>query len=262
MSPVEATHGADPHTERVSQEVAAVARRPSGTASPFDRPRSPTPDDSVRALVKTGASPVPVHAESKPTGEHQAHETKPKDGSRRNSATDSHAKAPSPALPDHHRVGEENQQTAQQPPQPRKESTSKGDQQQTVRPSSAVKPKADDDALNRPGSAQAHAFPANDNRSKLIKTEQTLQLPTTNIHEQRPTGSRASSAHGEPTAQAHPVTDQDRSRPPSAEHRRSEAISPVSNAKVIDGDIMPSHSRRESNINQQNAPHIDQKPAR
>ena len=269
MSPSKGADDAGTDTDRENQEVATVARRPSRAMSPFDRPRSPTPDDSTRALVKTGASPVPTsqeNTESNPPAEHQPQETKPKDGSRRGSAAENRSKSPSPALSDQHRQGDEKQQIVPQPPQSRRESANKGDQQQTSRPSSAAKPKHDDSTLNRPasrpGSGIADEFPANEKRSKLIKTEETFQLPANNMHEQRPAGSAPSSPRGESTGQANSVTEQNRSRPPSADNRRSQAASPISNEKVIDGDIMPSHSRRESNISQQNALNSDRKSPR
>lgn len=269
MSPSKGADDAGTDTDRENQEVANVARRPSRAMSPFDRPRSPTPDDSVRALVKTGASPVPTsqgNAESKPSGEHQPQDAKQKDASRRGSAAENRSKSPSPALSDQHRQSDEKQPIVPQPPQSRRESTNKGDQQQTSRPSSAAKPKHDDSTLNRPasrpGSAAADEFPANEKRSKLFKTEETFQLPTNDMHEQRPAGSAPSSPRGESTGQANSVIEQNRSRPPSADNRRSQTASPVSNEKVINGDIMPSDSRRESNINQQNAVSSDRKSPR
>ena len=207
-----------------------------------------------------------ANAESKPSAEHQPQDAKPKDGSRRGSAVENRPKSPLPALSDQHRQGDEKKQTVPQPPQSGRESTNKGDQQQTSRPSSAAKPTHDDSTLNRPasrpGSGIADEFPANEKRSNLIKTEETFQVPTNNMHEQRPAGSAPSSPRGESTGQANSVTEQNRSRPPSADNRRSQAGSPVSNEKVINGDIMPSHSRRESNISQQNAPKSDEKSPR
>jgi hypothetical protein len=54
-------------------------------------------------------------------------------------------------------------------------------------------------------------------------------------------------------------THQDRSRPSSDKNRQSPASSSVSNEKIIDGDIIPSKSRRSSNISQQRTTITDQK---
>ena len=230
-------------TDRDNQEVAVVARRPSRAMSPFNRPRSPTPDDSRKA---------PANIE--PTDENRIR---------------------SPNLNDNQYDDEQQKQDFQTPPTiispgSRRESTNKADQQRKSRPTSAVKTNFDDNSFqsstHRLSTSDTDHFTKTDEQSKLIKLGEQLQIPTDDLINERMNSPPPSPSGVKSIALINPLLgstlvqkEQDNSRPSSETNRKSPTISTISNDKVIDGDILPSKSRRESTISQQQINNTDQK---
>jgi hypothetical protein len=245
MSPSKLLDDTGNDTDRDNQEVAIVARRPSRAMSPFDRPRSPTPNDSQKD--STNIEPP-------------------------SSINDN--RTMSPTLNDNQQDGEKHKEpTDIVAPSSRRESTAKIDQQQTSRPTSAMKTKPDDNSFeplaSRASSSRTNQFSVTDEQSKLITPSEQLQIPTNISYNDRlnspplsPTGAQ-SLVLINPLLESNLVqTEQERSRPSSATNRKSPTASIVSNEKVIDGDIVSPPSRRESNISQQQTNVNDQKSTR
>ena len=91
-----------------------------------------------------------------------------------------------------------------------------------------------------------------------MKPGEQLQIPTNNLDNERSNSPSALAGDIQSLALVNPLLgsslvqkEQDRSRPPSAPNRKSPTTSMMSNEKVIDGDILPSKSRRESHLSQQ-----------
>ncbi len=203
-------------TDRDNQEVAAIARRPSRSKSPLNRPPSPTPDDSRKTL------------------------------------TNDESKRPSSSSYNDNK--EEQKQIFEPPtaiisPASRRESTNKTDQQQTSRPSSTTKSNSFESANNnflttneqskliKPG--EQLQIPTND-----INNERLNSPPPS------PSTTKQTGLTSPLLRSSFIKTDQDNSRPPSQTNRKSLTSTSVSNEKVIDGDIISSKSRRSSNTSQ------------
>ncbi len=242
-------------TDRDNQEVAVVARRPSRAMSPFDRPRSPTPDDSRKAPANI-EPPSTFYNEQlqSPTDENRIR---------------------SPNLNDNQYDDEQQKQSFQTPPTiispaSRRESTNKTDQQRTSRPTNAIKTNFDDNSFqsstHRPSTSDTDHFTKTDEQSKLIKLGEQLQIPTDDLFNERINSPPPSPSGIKSIALINPLLgstlvqkEQDNSRPSSETNRKSPTTSMVSNEKVIDGDILSSKSRRESTISQQQINNTDQK---
>jgi hypothetical protein len=217
--------------------------------SPFSRPRSPTPNDSRKASTNVEQPPTNLI-------KHDQTNHSPIDDNR----------ARSPTLDNQQQKEIFEPPTAIISPPSRRESTNKTDNQQTSRPTSAVKTNFDDNLLqsstNRRSTGDADHF---------TKTDEQLQIPTNDFMNERVNSPPPSpSLSGiKSVAAINPLLgsslvqkEQDGSRPPSETNRKSPTTSMISNEKVIDGDVLPTKSRRESTISQQQINNTEQKPSR
>ncbi|CAF0766972.1 unnamed protein product [Rotaria sordida] len=140
----------------------------------------------------------------------------------------------------------------------RRGSTNKIDQQQTSRPSSAIKSKVNDNSSESSTTKLNNDFTITNEELKLIKPGEQLPIPTNDIDNEQDNSPPPSPSGIKQMITANPVlasslvtTDQDRSRPSSEINRRGSASSSISNEKVIDGDVVASRSRPASNASQQ-----------
>ncbi|CAF4001909.1 unnamed protein product, partial [Rotaria magnacalcarata] len=279
MSPSKLTPDAGNDTDIDNQEVANVARRPSRAMSPLNRPRSPTPNDSRKASINMESAP-------------SAHATQlqsPTDDDTNHSAVD-HDHTISPTVNNNHRSSspggsnnnnqeddDEQKQTVEAPATfvssaSRRESTNQDDQQQTLRPTSALKTKSDDNSLepstSRPGSSRLHNLIATDERLKLVKSDEQLQIPTDEFANEQTHSPPQSPIDTQPMISADHSLDsniaqneQNRSRPTSAGNRKSPTKSMLSNEKGIDGEVPPLDDSTYHDIHQQQTHATDDKPA-
>ncbi|CAF2253394.1 unnamed protein product [Rotaria magnacalcarata] len=279
MSPSKLTPDAGNDTDIDNQEVANVARPPSRAMSPLNRPRSPTPNDSRKASINMESAP-------------SAHATQlqsPTDDDTNHSAVD-HDHTISPTVNNNHRSSspggsnnnnqeddDEQKQTVEAPATfvssaSRRESTNQDDQQQTLRPTSALKTKSDDNSLepstSRPGSSRLHNLIATDERLKLVKSDEQLQIPTDEFANEQTHSPPQSPIDTQPMISADHSLDsniaqneQNRSRPTSAGNRKSPTKSMLSNEKGIDGEVPPLDDSTYHDIHQQQTHATDDKPA-
>ncbi|CAM4905735.1 unnamed protein product [Rotaria socialis] len=279
MSPSKLTPDAGNDTDIDNQEVANVARRPSRAMSPLNRPRSPTPNDSRKASINM----------ERPSSAHATPLQSPTDDDTNHSAVD-HDHTISPTVDNNHRSSspavsnnnkqeddDEQKQTVEAPTTfvssaSRRESTNTHDQQQTSRPTSALKTKSDDNsfepATSRPGSSRLHDVIATDEHLKLIKPGEQLQTPTDEFENERTHSLPPSAIDTQPMISAVPSLDsniaqseENRSRPPSAVNRKSPTKSMLSNEKGIDDEVLPSDDSTDHDIHQQQTQATDDKPA-
>lgn len=216
-----------------NREVADITRRPSRTLSPLDRPRSPTPNDSQKASISNGI----------PTSD------LPSDDNQEKKNSELPATVVSPAS--------------------RRESAYQNDEQRNSRPTSAIRTKPEENALesatSRPTSSRTFQFEPSTDQSKLITPGEKLQIPVDDLENERVNSPPPARTGIEPLALGNPLVEPEMSQSPvpSEKDRKSPTASMISNEKVIDGDILPSHSRRESNISpQQQINSTEQKSAR
>ncbi|CAF4305472.1 unnamed protein product [Rotaria sp. Silwood2] len=271
MSPPKLPPDTGNDTDLDNQEVATVARRPSRAMSPFNRPRSPTPNDSRKAStnIEPPSSLNTEQLESRThviTDDNTNHSLINHD--RTISPTLNDNKSISPIVSNDNQEDEEEQKQNFEPPTTiispasRRESTSKNDQQQTSRPTSAIKEKSYDNLIepsaSRPSSSRSHHSAATDEHLKLIKPGEQLQIPTDDFDNERINSPPPSSSDIKSTALTDPSLEnsvaqkeQDHSRPPSEINRKSPTKSIISNEKDIDGEVPSSHSPRENDVNQQ-----------
>ena len=66
MSPSKLPSDTGNDTDLDNQEVAVVARRPSRAESPYNRPRSPTPDDSRKASTNIEPQSIVINSIEEP----------------------------------------------------------------------------------------------------------------------------------------------------------------------------------------------------
>lgn len=243
MSPSKVPDDTGNDTDRDNQEVAIIARRPSRAISPLDRPRSPTPNDSL----KVSTNNVPSSSIFPPE----------------------QTQSPTDIIKD----DDDQQKQIIEPSTSRRQSINKNDQQQGSRPTSAIQTKFDDNSYepttSRASSSRTNQFIPTDDQSKLIRPGEQLQIPSDDLDNQRIDSPPPSSTIisglllANPLVGSSPVeNEQNQSRPSSETNRKSPTSSMISNEKVIDGDILPSKSRRESTISQQQLNNTDQKVAR
>jgi len=159
-------------------------------------------------------------------------------------------------------------------PGSRRESTNKNDQQQTSRPITAIQTKSDDNSFepstSRQSSARTNQFITTDEQSNLIKSGEQLQIPTDDLDNERLNSpSPRLPKNIKSLVLINPLlgnnlvqNEQDQTGPSSETNRKSLTTSVISNEKVIDGDVLSSKSRRESNISQHQTNNTDQKSPR
>jgi hypothetical protein len=243
MSPAKLLDDGGNDTDLDNREVANIARRPSRAMSPLNRPRSPTPNDSRKISTNLELSP------SLP-GEHSpipSHDNQEKQG-----LTPPTAIVSSPS---------------------RRESTNIHDHQQTSRPTSATKVKSDENVVEpstiRASSSRTHQFSVTDEQAKLITPGEQLQIPKNDLNNERlnsppplPTDIKSLALVNPLLGSSLVQKEQDHSRPPSETSRKSPTTSMMSNEKIINGDVLPSKSRRESNLSQQQTNNTEHKPPR
>jgi hypothetical protein len=226
--------------------------------SPLNRPRSPTPNDS-RKVSNTNEPSASFFTEQSQSPTHLRKDDEANQ---------------SPILSD------DNQQkqifeppTAIISPASRRESTNHTDQQQTSRRESTIKTKFDENSFepstSRPNTSRTSQFITTDEQSKLITEGEQLQIPTDDFDNERINSPPPLSPDIKSSAVINPLLgsslvhfEQDHSRPSSETNRTSPTTSMISNEKVIGGDVLPSKSRRESNISKQQTDNIDQQPKR
>jgi hypothetical protein len=259
MSPSKLPDDAGNDTDLDNREVANIVRRSSRTMSPLNRPRSPTPNDSRKMSTNAELSPsLPVE-----------HSQSPADLIKDDNETNQ-----SSILSDDNQEKQNFEPpTAIISPPSRRESTNKNNQQETSRPTSATKIKSDENvvepSISRPNSNRTRQFSVTDEQLKLIKPGEQLQIPRDDLDNERSNSPPPSSTVIKSLALFNPLlgsslvqNEQDRSRPPSETDRKSPTTSMISNEKIIDGDVLQSKSRRESNISQQKINNTDKKPSR
>jgi hypothetical protein len=159
-------------------------------------------------------------------------------------------------------------------PGSRRESTNKNDQQQTSRSITAIQTKSDDNSFepstSRQSSARTNQFITTDEQSNLIKSGEQLQIPTDDLNNERLNSpSPRLPKNIKSLVSINPLlgnnlvqNEQDQIGPSSETNRKSLTTSVISNEKVIDGDVLSSKSRRESNISQHQTNNTDQKSPR
>jgi hypothetical protein len=212
--------------------------------SPINRPRSPTPNDSVE--ISTNNEPL--------------------------SSTFLAEQSQSPT--DLIKYDDNQQKQIYEPsPASRRESTNKDDQQQISQLTSVIKTKFDDNSFepstSRASSSRTHQFITTDEQSNLIKPGEQLQIPTDDFDGEQLNSPPSLSKGIKSLALINPLLgsslvqhEQDQSQLSSETDRRSPNTSMISNEKIIDGDIVSPKSRRESNISQQQINNTDQKSTR
>ena len=268
-------------TDLNNQEVSIDAQHPSPTTLPVGRPQSPTPSSSRKASTNLESSTT-FHAE-------QSHpSTSIKDNGMNHLPIDDN-RAVSPTLNKNESYSSgilnENEQSQEQERQnfelsvgiissgSRKESANKYDQPHTSEVTSASQTKLGDDSFkpstSRPISSRSHLSLATDEQSKLIKPGEQLQVPTSDIDNER-TNSPPSSTLGINSItsmnplldSAHEPKDEAKPRPPSETHRKSSTDSAIDNEKVIDREVSSSSNLKNNDANEQEASPSEQKSPR
>jgi len=124
-------------------------------------------------------------------------------------------------------------------------------------------------STSRASSSRTHQFITTDEQSKLIKPGEQLQIPTDDHDAERlnspptlPKGIKSLGLINPLVGSSLVQHEQDQSQLSSETDRRSLNTSTISNEKIIDGDVVSSKSRRESNISQQQINNTDQKSTR
>ena len=246
MSPSKLPDDPGNDTDMDNREVANIARRPSRAESPLNRPRSPTPNDSRKMSTSNQVSVDQSQSSTKSTPGDQIRQS------------------PSPSI--------EGQGKGVFEPA-RRESASKNNQEQTSRPTSAVKTDSDEKRAEspsrRPSTSRTNHFFVTDDVSKLIKPGEQLEIPTSSTDREHTNTPPPLPMDAKSIALTNPLVgdtianhEQNRSRPPSATSRRSPTVSMVSNEKVVNGDSVLPKSGRESSLSQAPITDTDKKPAR
>lgn len=244
MSPSKLADDAGTDTDMDNREVANIARRPSLAESPTNRPRSPTPNDSRKMST---SNQVSVDQSESPT-----------------KSTPDVRQSPSPSI--------EGQEKGVLEPA-RRESASKNNQEQTSRPTSAMKTDSDEKRAGspsrRPSTSRTNHFFITDDVSKLIKPGEQLEIPISASEREHTNSPPPLPMDVKSIALVNPIVgdtianhEQNRSRPPSETSRRSPTVSMASNEKVVNGDSVLPKSRRESSLSQAPITDTDKKPAR
>lgn len=225
-------------TDRENQEVSEIARRPSVARSPVDRPRSPTPDDSARAMAKTGSSPVPATQDQSriPSPTVVDQQPEPTEDIPRMSPVINQSKSPSPVLMERRSPTEE-QPVATSQPASRRESAAMVDQKPSSRAPTPSKSKPESNTVSPAGSRRA-----SDHLSE------TNQPPATDhTAETRSVTSPPLSPKVEAIVATNPLLD-DQSRRSSVAKRQSPTPSQGSPRKDAEAEPATVPSRRESQV--------------
>jgi hypothetical protein len=151
-------------------------------------------------------------------------------------------------------------------PASRRESENKSDQQERSRPTSAVKSKLDEPSASRPNSNRQSDFSSTNEQSKLIKPGEQLQIPTNYIDNALLNSPPPSPSGVKQLTLINPLLENNLNKTEENNSKSSSETNlqhSISNEKIIDGDVVSSKSRRNSNKSEQQQTNVtDQKATR